>query len=104
MRGNLCEGVNEKNLSDIMMTDCPPLSLSLPCPRVLTGSCSVPPSPGNGPQVVGFRDWQPHLGAAHQQDTGVGDWTRERKVSRRERGREGGRYNGKGRLRVGLTK
>ena len=30
MRGNLCEGVSEKNLSNIMMTGCPPLSLSLP--------------------------------------------------------------------------
>ena len=33
MRGNLCEGVSEKNLSNVMMTGCPPLSLSLPSSR-----------------------------------------------------------------------
>ena len=40
--------------------------------------------------MVGSGDLQRHHGATNQQDTGVGDWTRERKVSRGERRREGG--------------
>ena len=44
--------------------------------------------------MVGSGDLQRHHGATNQQDTGVGDWTRERKV-RKEEEKEGAKMERK---------